>query len=170
MKFIFKLVCICLISTPCFGENIEQVTSENSLNSDNNPYFNVVLGIAPFLGVLGAEYQWEKHAFGMGYPNRLSYRYYVNPYQNTLFGGMYLGKMSYDDIDETVDGVRYRNLETEYIGVGVGYRWQWSSGWNSSVSFAIHHWNYEYKNQGTSLQATEKGYFPFPGISVGYKF
>jgi len=170
MKFIFKLLCICLISTSCFGEDVEQVTSKSILNSDNDPYFNVVLGISPFLGVLGAEYQWEKHAFGIGYPNRLSYRYYVSPYQDTKFGGVYLGKMSYEDHDETVDGIRYRDLETEYIGVGVGYRWQWPSGWNTSVSLAIHYYDYEYKNPGSSQRATEKGYFSFPGINVGYKF
>ena len=164
------MVCICLISTSCFGADIEQVTSDSILNSDNDPYINVVFGISPFLGVLGAEYQWEKHAFGIGYPNRLAYRYFVRPYQDTLFGGVYLGKMSYEDVDATVDDIQYQDLETKYIGVGAGYRWQWLSGWNASVSFAIHHYDYEYKNSGSSQRATEKGLFAFPGLNVGYKF
>ena len=170
MRLVFTLASICLISTPCFGEDVEQVTNKSILNSNNNSYFNVVFGISPFLGVLGAEYQWEKHAFGIGYPNRLSYRYYVNPYQDTKFWGGYFGKMSYEDFDDTVDGVLYQHLETEYIGVGVGYRWQWPSGWNTSASFSIHHYDYEYKNPGSTQRATEKGYFAFPGMNVGYKF
>ena len=170
MRFIFKLVSICLISTSCFGENIEQVSSESLLGSDSASYFNVVFGISPFLGVLGAEYQWEKHAFGIGYPNRLSYRYYVNPSQDTKFYGVYLGKMHYERQNETVDGILYRDLDTEYIGVGVGYRWQWPSGWNTSASFAIHYYDYEHTNPGSSQLATETGLFLFPGINVGYKF
>lgn len=170
MKFIFKLACVCLISTSCFGEGVERDINQSVLNPDNNSYLNVVFGISPFLGVLGAEYQWEKHAIGIGYPNRLSYRYYVSPYQDTKFWGTYFGKMRYDDIDEIVDGIQYQNLETQYIGVGVGYRWQWPSGWNTSASFSIHHYDYMYTNFGSSQQTTEKGYFPFPGINVGYKF
>lgn len=170
MRFVLKFVCICLISTSCFGADVEQITSKSILNPDNNPNFNVVFGISPFLGVLGAEYQQKKHAFGIGYPKRLSYRYYVSPYQDTKFWGMYLGKMSYDDFDDTVDGILYQNLDTEYIGVGIGYRWQWLSGWNSSVSLALHYFDYEYSNPGSPQRETEKGFFAFPGINVGYKF
>jgi len=170
MKFFIKLVCICLISTSCFGQDVEQVTGKSILNSDSNPYVNVVFGISPFLGVLGAEYQREKHAFGIGYPNRLSYRYYVSPYQDTKFFGGYFGKMNYKDFDDTFEGVLYQHLETEYIGVGVGYRWQWLSGWNASTSLAIHYYDYEYKNPGSTQRATENGFFAFPGINVGYKF
>lgn len=161
MRFIFKLLCICLLSTSCFGEDVEQITNEPIFNSDSNPYFNVVLGISPFLGVLGAEYQRQNHAFGIGFPKRLSYRYYVNPYQDTKFLGVCLGMMSYQDWNEMVDGIRYQDLETEYIGVGVGYRWQWSSAWNASVCLAIHYYDYEYKNPGSSLQSSENGFFFF---------
>ena len=121
MWFLFRLLCILFISTLCFGEEDK---AESILKSENDPYFNVALGVSPFLGVFGAEYQRKNHAVGIGYPYRLSYRYFVSPYQDTKFLGVYLGKMSYDDVDETVDGIQYRDLDSEYIGAGAGYRWQ----------------------------------------------
>ena len=87
------------------------------LTSENDLYFNIALGAEPFLGVVGVECQWTHHAVGIGYPNRLLYRYFVIPYQDSAFWGYFWG-MSYDNVDETVDGIEYQDLDTEYIGVG----------------------------------------------------
>ncbi len=165
--FIVRLLFILSISASCFGE---EVKPERILNSSDDPYINIALGPEPFLGIFGVEYQNINHAIGIGYPNRLSYRYFVDPYGDTTFIGVYLGGMSYDNVDETEDGVEYRDLNTKYIGIGSGYRWQWSSGWNINVSFAAHYYDYEFTNPGSSQRATKNGFFAFPGFNMGYKF
>ena len=54
-------------------------------------------------------------------------------------------------------------------GFGVGYRWQWSSGWNVTTSFSIHYMVEEYSDPGQPKKK-ETSVIPFPGINVGYKF
>ena len=168
--FIFNVLLILLFSTACLGQNADKSNTDSILDTDSSSYFNAVFGISPFLGVLGIEYQHEEHAFGIGYPNRLSYRYYFKPYKDTLFAGTYLGGMNYNDVDEKHDGIRYDNLDTQYVGAGAGYRWQWSSGWNTSLSLALHYYDYDFSNPGTSQSDSEDGFFVFPGANVGYKF
>lgn len=167
ISFITRLLLILSISMSCYGE---EINAERILKPEDDPFFNVALGPEPFLGIFGIEYQNENHAIGIGYPNRISYRYFVNPYLDTSYWGMYLGSMSYDNVDEIEDGIEYRDLDTEYIGAGGGYRWQWLSGWNINVSFAIHYYDYEFTNPGSSQRATKNGFFAFPGFNVGYKF
>ncbi len=156
--------------TSCFAEDIKQVARESSLSLDNKIHLNTILGFSPFLGVFGAELQLKKHPLGIGFPNRLSYRYFLRPYNDAKFFGMYFGKMTYKNADEVVDGRQFRDLDTQYIGTGMGYRWQWLSGWNASISFAIHYYDYNFSNPGSSLHDSEKGFFPFPGGNIGYKF
>jgi hypothetical protein len=162
--------CVFLIFISCFDANELQAATENILNPDHDPYINVDVGFSPFLGALGAEYQRGNHAVGLGFPNRLSYRYFEKPFQNTRFWGMYLGGMNYTNEEHTVDGFQYQNLETRYIGAGAGYRWQWLSGWHTNVSLAIHYRDWEHTNPGTSMRARERGYSAFPGMNIGYKF
>ena len=139
------------------------------MKSEDDSYFNIELGPEPFLGIFGFEYQNKNHAIGVGYPNRISYRYFFDTYRDTAFWGIYLGGKSYDDVDEIEDGIEYKYLDTKFIGLGGGYRWQWSSGWNVNISFAIHYYDYEFTNPGSSQRATKSGLFAFPGFSVGYK-
>lgn len=167
ISHVFRFLLILFLSASCFGKDIK---AERILKPEHDPYFNIGLGAESFLGIVGIEYQNKNHAIGVGYPNRLSYRYFVNPFRDTSFWGMYLGGMSYDNVDETEDGIKYRDLDTKYIGAGGGYRWQWSSGWNTNLSFSVHYYDYEFTNPGSSKRATKSGFFAFPGFNVGYKF
>ncbi len=151
----------------CYGD---ETKFKEVLKSENDPYFTIALGPEPFLGIAGFEYQDKNHAIGIGYPHRLAYRYFINPYRDTYFWGMYLGGMSYDNVDETKNGVEYQVLDTKYIGLGSGYRWQWPSGWNINVSIALQYYDYEFSNPGSSQTTTKNGLFAFQGISAGYKF
>ncbi len=158
MKLIFKL-SILLISTSCLAAETEKT-----------PELTINFGLSPFLGVLGAEYQRQHHAVGIGYPNRLSYRYFMQPHEDSKFWGAYTGSMQYSDIDETVDDIEYQDLKTKYVGVGIGYRWQWPSGWNTNISLSVHYYDYDFSNPDSTQQSTENGYIAFPGMSIGYKF
>lgn len=134
------------------------------------PYFNMMLGISPDMGILGVEVHKDHHAFGVGFPETLSYKYFSNPHGNSKFYSVYLGAYDIDEFDDYEDGVYYRNFESKYAGVGIGYRWQWQSGWNVTASIAMHYAEDEYSNPGSSVRKEETGFFPFPGIMAGFKF
>jgi len=170
MKFLFSACCLFIFSTPSFAESELTEQTENILSPDNEPYFNFVFGFSPFDGILGLEYQKKNHSFGIGLPGHLSYRNYANPYQDTKFWGIYLGSFSLSDTDKTIDNEKFTEVERSYFGVGIGYRWQWPSGWNVSASIAFEYNNAEYSNPDTLKTKTEKNVFPLPGINVGYKF
>lgn len=174
MKFIIKASCLLLLTTSCFANSSAITEAENILSDKAEPYYNLVLGVSPFLGILGFEYQSRNNAYGIGFPGRLSYRYYFKPYQDTKFWGMYLGRYSSNGTDNNKtyshEGVNYSNVERAYIGAGIGYRWQWPSGWNTSVSIAIEYSDDDYSNPATGQIANDTGAYPFPGLNVGYKF
>ena len=172
MRHINKASCLLLLTTPCIANSSSVTQNENIISDEVDPYFNVVLGISPFLGILGFEYQSGNHAYGIGLPGRVSYRYYYKPYQDTKFWGMYLGRYSNTSDNKTYshEGVNYSHVERAYIGAGIGYRWQWPSGWNTSVSIALEYSDDDYSNPASGETATDTGFIPFPGINVGYKF
>jgi len=170
MKLLLSVCCLFIFSTPCFAENELTDQTENILSPDNEPYFNFVFGFSPLDGILGIEYQNKNHSFGAAIPGRYSYRYYDKPYQDTKFWGIYLGGYSDEDIDKTLEGVKFTEAKRSYFGAGMGYRWQWPSGWNVSASIALEHLDSEYSNPDSPLTATEKVFFLFPGINAGYKF
>ena len=174
MKVIFSVLSLLIISMTCSAEDIKTAAPENYLSVENEPYFNVLFGLSPFSGILGFEYQERNNAYGIGLPGRISYRYYFKPYQDTKFWGVYLGKYSLDGGESnktySFKGVNYSNVDRTYIGAGVGYRWQWPSGWNTSVSIALEYSDDDYSNPATGQFAADSGVFPFPGINAGYKF
>ncbi len=166
MKVIRWMIFLLVIS----GANIVQAEQQNIISPDNEPYFNTMVGLSPFLGILGVEVQNKNHAFGIGLPGNLSYRYFFNPYQDTKFWGVFLGGYSSENADRSVDGINYSDIESRYVGAGFGYRWQWSSGWNTSVSIALEYVTSDYSNPGTLDAATESRVILFPGANLGYKF
>jgi len=174
MRFVINVSCLFVMSTSCFAQELDAVTTENILSNENDPYFNVTIGISPFTGVLGFEAQKKNHSVSIGLPDRISYRYYSNPYQDTKFWGLYLGGYSLSESDTnkkySLNGVNYSDVERSYIGVGAGYRWQWPSGWNVSASIAIEYFDEKYSDATSTLSDTDSGLFPFPGINVGFKF
>lgn len=174
MKSIIRASCLLILTIPCFAKNNDSIDNESILNDEIDPYYNLVLGISPFLGVLGFEYQSKHNAYGIGLPDRLSYRYYYKPYQDTKFWGVYLGRYSLDGTDKNKtyshEGVNYSKVDRSYIGVGVGYRWQWPSGWNSSISLALQYSDDDYSSPETGQNANDTGIIPFPGLNIGYKF
>jgi len=170
MKFFSGMCLLLLISTAVFAAKGDIEQTENILSPDNEPYLNAVFGVSPFLGVLGIEYQNKNHAFGIGAPGNLSYKYYARPYQDTKFWGVFLGGYSSDDANRSVNGINYSEIKSRFIGAGIGYRWQWSSGWNTSVSISLEYVTSDYSNPGTFQETTENRVLPFPGFNVGYKF
>ena len=174
MRHVNKASCLLVLTIPCFA-NSNSVTENESIISDEvDPYYNFIVGVSPFLGLLGFEYQSENNAYGIGLPGRISYRYYYEPYRDTKFWGMYLGRYSLDGTNNNKtyshEGVNYSNVDRSYLGAGIGYRWQWPSGWNTSVSIALEYSDDDYSNPATGQTAMDTGIMPFPGINVGYKF
>ena len=175
MKYLLNASCLLILPSSCFAENKIVTQTENILNQENEPYINLIIGISPFVGLIGFEYQKGHNAFGVGgLFSRISYRYYYKPYSDTKFWGMYLGRFHPGRRDTnksyTLNGVTYSDVETTVIGVGIGYRWQWSSGWNASASIALEYYDDKYSDSTTSQTDTNTGFDPFPGLNIGYKF
>lgn len=171
MKFLLVPLLLIFASGNAFPEEIEKTSEEGYIvNPEEEPFYNVLFGVSPFFGILGIEIQKGSHGVGFGFPVRLFYRYYRNPYGDSLFCGLYAGRSEQpDNIEKKLDGVIYKDAETVDAGFGVGYRWQWSSGWNVTTSFSIHYMDEEYSNPGQPKKK-ETSVIPFPGINAGYKF
>jgi len=174
MRCILISSCLLFLSTTCFAESKTIDQLEHILNPENDPHFNIIFGISPFSGLFGFEYQKDHNAFGFSPLKRISYRYYYKPYQDTKFWGVYLGSYTRKTIDTdeyySLHGIDYEEIKSSFIGAGIGYRWQWASGWNTSISIALEFAHNEYLNPGTSQSDDEFEVFPFPGLNVGYKF
>lgn len=152
------------------AENYEAQNEEIILSPDNAPYFNLAFGFSPFTGVFGFEYQNENHVVGVGLPERVFYNYYFNPYGDSKFWGVYVGTYDYDEYDAQVNGRFFRQIDRKSVGAGVGYRWQWASGWNATAAIAIEYNDNEYSNPNSSIRYSEQVLSLFPGLTLGYKF
>jgi len=174
LNSLLRTSCLLFLSASCFSDNKNINQIENILSEENEPFFNIIFGISPFSGLLGFEYQKGHNAFGFSPLKRISYRYYNNPYQDTKFWGIYLGSYSRNRIDTneyySLHGINYDKIKSSFVGAGIGYRWQWVSGWNTSVSIALEFAHNVYSNPGESQNAKENEIFPFPGLNAGYKF
>ena len=84
MKLYLTILALCF-STLTFAKDSQAESSATVLKPEADPRINLTLGISPFVGVLGLEYQVGHHAVGVGAPAVVSYRYYAKPYQNTKF-------------------------------------------------------------------------------------
>ena len=150
MKFLLVPLLLIFASGNVFPEEIEKTSVEGYIvNPEDEPFYNVLFGVSPFFGILGIEIQKGSHSVGFGFPVRLFYRYYGNLYGDSLLYGLYAGcSKQPDNIEKKIDGVKYKDAETVDTGFGVGYRWQWSSGWNVTTSLSIHYMVEEYSNPG----------------------
>jgi hypothetical protein len=170
MKSVSSIFLLFLISTSSFAWDDELLT-DDILDPQNDPHFNLIFGISAFDGVFGFEFQNGHHSFGVGVPTHFSYRYYFDSYQDSKFWGVYFGSYSVEDEPEELDGIVYRDFASEYYGLGGGKRWQWPSGWNVTAGVALEFYDDEYSNSVYyDHKKTRSGTFPFPTISVGYKF
>ncbi len=171
MKFLLTSLFLVLISSSVLSEEARQTSEDSNILSPNDePFYNVSFGASSFDAMLGIELQKGNHSVGLGLPFRLSYRYYCDPYGDSLFYGLYAGRHEQpDQYEKKLDGVIYENAETVDAGFGTGYRWQWPSSWNVTASFSIHFMSEEYSNPGQPKKKDSSVIF-FPGINVGYKF
>ena len=140
MKFLLILIFLVLVSSSALSEKVKQTSEDvNILSPDDELFYNVSFGVSAFECMLGVEIQKGSHSIGLGGCGQVSYRYYSNPYSDSLLYGLYAGYHSgyqrYDSKKE-IDGVIYEDKESMYAGFGVGYRWQWLSGWNVTTSLA----------------------------------
>ena len=173
MKILFVFLLLIFASGNAFPEEIKKKSEEeNTVNPDDEVFYNVSIGVSAFECMLGFEIQKGNHSVGLGLCRQVSYRYYTNPYGDSLLYGLYAGYRSgylQSETKEEIDGVIYEDKKSMYAGVGVGYRWQWLSGWNVTTSLAIHYMDDEYSNP-EQPKKKETSVIPFPGIMVGYKF
>jgi len=171
MKFLLVSLLLLFLNGNVFSEEIEKVSEEGYiLNPDDEPFYNALFGVSPFFGILGIEIQKGSHSVGFGFPLRIFYRYYSSPYSDSLFYGLYAGRSDQPDNNEKkLDGVIYEDAVTVDAGFGLGYRWQWLSGWNVSTSLSIHYMEEEYSNPGQPKEK-ETSVILFPGLNAGYKF
>lgn len=171
MKFLLASLLLVFASSNAFSEEAGKTSKEGYiLSPEDEPFYNVLIGISPYDGILGIERQKGSHSVGVGFPERVSYRYYRNPYGDSLFYGLYAGRFKeLGNNGKTFKGVRYRDADGMDAGVGAGYRWQWPSGWNVTAIFSIHYMDKEYSNPGQSKE-NETLVILFPGVAIGFKF
>ncbi len=174
MKIILSTAYLLILSASCFAENQSNGQKVNISNPENEPVFNIELGMSPFAVLTGFEYQKGHNGFGYSPRKRFSYRYYYKPGQETKFWGVYLGSSTRNRIDTneyySLNDVNYDKIKSSFFGAGIGYSWQWVSGWNTSVSIALEYTHNEYSISDTSQREDDYEVFPFPGVNVGYKF
>jgi len=171
LKFLLTFLYMVLVSSNVLSEEVKQASQdEYILSPDDEPFYNVSFGVSSFDGILGIERQKGRHSVGLGFPFRLSYRYYKAPYRNSLFYGLYAGRSEQpDQVEKKLDGIIYDKEVTVDAGFGAGYRWQWPSSWNVTASLSIHFMDSEYSNPGQPKEK-DSSVILFPGILVGYKF
>lgn len=173
MKFLLITLLLVFTSSNIFSEEIEKKSEKvNIVNPDDELFYNVSFGVSAFECMFGVEIQKGSHSIGLGGCGQVSYRYYSNPYEDSLlyglFAGYHSGYQQYDSKKE-IDGIIYDDKKSLYAGFGVGYRWQWLSGWNVTTSLAVHYTDNEYSNPGQPKKQ-ETSVILFPGITAGYKF
>lgn len=173
MKFLLVSLLLVFASSNAFPEEVDKQSKEaETVNSDDELFYNVSFGVSAFECMLGVEIQKGRHSIGLGCCGQVSYRYYTNPYSDSLLYGLYAchssGYQQYDTKKE-IDGVMYEDKESMSAGFGAGYRWQWLSGWNVTTSLAINYKADEYSNPGQPKKK-ETSVILFPGITAGYKF
>jgi hypothetical protein len=171
MKYINIAIFLFLLTISCFSNSSSN--TDNIISDDVDPYYNLISGFSPFSGIIGFEYQTSNNAYGIGLPGHLSYRYYYKPYKDTIFWGVFLGSFTLNATDNekyTHKGEDYSKLEWSYLGTGIGYRWQWASGWNVNTSISLEYFDHKYSGSTTLQSDTHKGFTALPGFTVGYKF
>ena len=170
MKLFYKFFLV-LLSINLASAN--ELTSQNHADEPtqiDKTYMNSLFGFSPFTGIIGLELINGHNSFGIGLPGHISYRYLFNKNTDTFFVGAFAGQNTYDDYNEREGGIKFKEKESEYIGVGFGKRWYWKSGWNFSLIAAIQRYDYTYSNPNSSLKVKEEGYEVMPGFIGGYKF
>lgn len=169
------LMCglLLLSATPTISaaESNNTAADTSILNPDDDPRLNINLGFSLQDGLISVEYQSGHHSVSFGPPVILAYRYYTDPYDDTKFYGAFAGNFGYTTTNTTYNGLAYQDMAMSYAGVLAGYRWQWASGWNVSLSIALTHIQFKYSNPAPAARtAKEQGIVPFPGLTAGYKF
>jgi hypothetical protein len=170
MRLILKIAFLTILSTSCYADKADQEKIINPFKYNKDPHFNIAFGLSPYIGVIGFEYLTKNHSISVGLPGMLSYRYYFKPYEDSKYWGVYLGGFNGDGLSRTVNGVLYDKVKSKFTGVGIGYRWQWYSGWNINASISLNYTNNKYTNPGSFQTTTEKEFSVFPGLNAGYQF
>jgi len=173
MKFLLVSLLLIFGSSNAYSEEVEKRSNiDKPVNSDNELSYIISGGVSAFECMVGVEVKKGSHSVGLGICGQLSYRYYSNPYDDSYLYGLYTGYSSgyqrYEDKKE-IDGVIYEDKKSIFAGVGIGYRWQRPTGWNTTLSIAIHYMEDEYSNVGQPKEK-ETSVILFPGITVGYQF
>lgn len=172
-KALKGLLCASLFiaAVPIASAENETLSADaDILDAGDDPRINFNLGFAPQDGFISVEFQHGKHSVSLGAPMTAAYRYYTDPYRDTKYFGLFAGRFTANDANDTYNGVIYKDVAFSYAGVVGGYRWQWASGWNISLSLALEYVEFKYSNTFPPRTDTDSGVIPFPGLTIGYKF
>lgn len=171
MKTILACTLALSINSLAYAdEDKSSDVNKNKFSSPDKIYINPTFGFSPDMGILGIEIQKGHHIIGVGIPGNVSYKWFSNPSGNSKFYSLYGGHYSLDSYNDEFDNIYYRNLKSSFFGAGIGYRWQWQSGWNISASVSLEHSNDEYSNPNSPYARKDISNFILPGVVAGYKF
>lgn len=157
-------------SSNTLSQQQESIASQtDSPDAQNDANVILTFGPSPY-GFFALEYKKGRHGFGLGVPESLYYRHYRKSFDDSFFYGVYAGlaDQSYDR-EKDYDGITFKNDKHKWAGLGVGYLWQWPSGWNVTASVSVHYMDEDFVNSERPKR-NETSVFVFPGFDVGYKF
>ncbi|KZZ45327.1 hypothetical protein A3758_14460 [Oleiphilus sp. HI0118] len=142
--------------------------SENRWNE--NLQYNAMLGASHLDGVLAFEVINDNHAVSLGFPWRLSYKYFLSADTDSYLIGVYAGQFDGDHDDALVNGANYDDVEHRFVGFGAGYRWYYDDTVNLSLTININYEEEHFSNPGNSDRYTDYELKWMPGIIGGIRF
>lgn len=167
---LFKLapfLAITLFTSVSLASTEHRVNHPVQHSSPSTAQFDISVGLSPYSGVVGLEYQIDHYAVGFGMLGSLNLKRYTNPNTHGSFIGVGVGRYKFN-VDFLKGNDYYDEYTSAFMVFGGGYRWLWESGVNLEASLSVisanekyHKGYYEGSNNVTLL---------YPGISLGYAF
>ena len=164
-----RFFCRRYVSALLIGACLLSLRSRASADDVGNARplsFTIKAGYSPHTGVVGSELQYKYGALCVGAPLSLGLRIYPSGFGHSFFVGPFYQRFS--GPSDTYNGVEYGESKWSARGIGAGYRWRWSSGWNFELGLALTEVVIDYKNSYSSAEETRQGLLP--DIAVGYSF
>ncbi len=151
------------------------VLADGSVGSDSGYHFNVAMGASPYTGILGFEVQRANWGLGVGAPGSISMKYFKTPDADSLYAGVFWNDSNNKEFNDYKDGIYFHERHRQAGGVGLGYRWLWSSGLNCSTGLAtskvkeMYTQHHPYTGQADGVM-TKNSYFASLDLQLGYRF
>jgi hypothetical protein len=163
------ILCLILFFNCSYADDSTRLDSAPiQIYQNKDYYFDFKFGPSQFNGLIGLEVRRSHYAIGLSFPTTLSFKYYVDPSEDTVYYGFFSGHYINSSYDKVKDGIYYDELEYSHSGIGTGYRWQWDSGWSLDTSITIGARQETYRNRFLTRHSD----FQFYGFGIvgGYSF